>query len=53
MAILKTNSKESPEEKGKKLSFFQLYRYSNGIEKFMTFIGIVCSFIQGCCMPTV
>lgn len=49
----KNNSKESIKKKESKLSFFQLYRYSNGIEKLMTFAGIICSFILGCCMPAV
>eukprot|EP00833_Pecoramyces_ruminatium_P009468 jgi/Orpsp1_1/1183500/evm.model.c7180000085473.2 len=49
----KNISKESIKKKELKLSFFQLYRYSNGIEKLMTFAGIICSFILGCCMPAV
>jgi len=48
---LNNNSKSNSKEKEKKLSFFQLYRYSNGLEKLMTITGIICSFILGSCMP--
>jgi len=48
---LENNSKSNLKEKEKKLSFIQLYRYSNGLEKFMTIFGVIFSFIQGSCMP--
>jgi len=48
--MFKLNNKK---EKEKKVSFFQLYKYSNGFEKILIFIGVICAFIQGLCMPVV
>ncbi|ORX57903.1 P-loop containing nucleoside triphosphate hydrolase protein [Piromyces finnis] len=53
MSDSKNNSKSNIKKKEKRISFFQLNRYSNGVEKFMIFAGVICAFIQGLCMPLV
>ncbi|KAG4091930.1 P-loop containing nucleoside triphosphate hydrolase protein [Neocallimastix lanati (nom. inval.)] len=55
------NKKEKKEEKvitfsGEKIenvSFSNLFKYANGKEKLMIFLGIINSIIQGCVLPTV
>jgi len=57
----KENKKEKKEEKvntfsGEKIenvSFSNLFKYANGKEKLMIFLGIINSIIQGCVLPTV
>ncbi|OUM65916.1 hypothetical protein PIROE2DRAFT_6987 [Piromyces sp. E2] len=49
MSNSKNNSKSNLKEKEKKVSFFQLYKYSNKIEKVMIFFGAISAFIQGLC----
>jgi len=38
-------------EKVKNISYFQLFRYSTGIEKLMILISIIGSLLQGSTLP--
>ncbi|CAL4059023.1 unnamed protein product, partial [Meganyctiphanes norvegica] len=53
-----SKDEENEEEKKKKkendlppVGFFQLFRYSNGKEKLLMFLGILAAIIAGLCMP--
>ncbi|KAL6597668.1 hypothetical protein U3516DRAFT_914087 [Neocallimastix sp. 'constans'] len=38
-------------EQVENVSYFQLYRYSNGKEKLMIFVGILGALLQGATLP--
>jgi len=44
---LKNNVFNIEDENIKSISYFQIFRYASGKEKFMIFIGILGSIIQG------
>ncbi|ORX85459.1 multidrug resistance protein 1 [Anaeromyces robustus] len=47
------SSKSSKKETEETVPYTKLFKYANGTEKLMIFIGVLCSVLQGCIMPLI